>query len=486
MNDNTAAKPMYQFLVLLGRAISIVVNPIQSWLDTHKDVRYWLGIFRLGLIQFGVGLSIAPISGTLNRVLITDLKIPAVAVGLLISLHYFISPIRVMIGYKSDKARSLGRWRTPYIVLGVMLTYGGLACAPFALILLSGDGTIPFLPAMLICTVIFMAYGAGINIVETIYLALVSDITPKESRGKVITVLWVMLILGTVVSGVVVSGMLVDYSHKRPIEVMQGSAIMFVVLTVIALWQQEMLRPDGSIISKTETVRVRMSLWESIKMLEGQTVIKSFFLVIFIATMAFATHDVLLEPYGGQVLGMSVAATMRLTVLWGITTIVGVISAGLLLWKKQPPIFLIGAGCVIGLLGFGIISMASNSLMVQMFRVGVGMISIGRGLFLVGSIILVMSMTDTSHAGLFLGLWGIVQAMAQGIGVIGGGLLRDIAQRQFGNVVLGYTSVYMTSLTLLGLVVVLLVFRLGRHLQVSEIRLPWDGVEEIPADQLTF
>ncbi|MEO1290296.1 MAG: PucC family protein, partial [Chloroflexota bacterium] len=203
-------------------------------------------------------------------------------------------------------------------------------------------------------------------------------------------------------------------------------------------------------------------------------------------TMAFATHDVLLEPFGGQVLGMSVSGTMQLTALWGITTIVGVGLAVYLLWRKQTPALLMGLGCTVGLLGFMTVSVSSEILSVNAFRLGVSFISIGRGLFVVGSVILVMSLVDVNHAGLFLGLWGIVQAIAQGIGVIGGGLVRDIAQYQYGDVTLGYTVVYMTSLALLLTVVLLLLFRLGQQLQVSEIRMPWTGVEEIPADQLVF
>lgn len=482
----SSMKSLFGALGWLFHGLSKITNPIHEWYVAHPAVKWWSAVLRLGLFQFGVGLSLAPITGTLNRVLIDDLRIPAVAVGFLISLHYFVSPVRAMIGYQSDKKRAQGKWRTPYVVLGVMLTYGGLACAPFALILLSGDGTIAFWPAMAICSGIFLAYGAGINIVETIYLALVSDITPPKQRGQVLALLWGMLILGTVASAIIVSGFLVDYSHRRLIRVMQGSAVTFVLLTVVALWNQERLRPDGTIISTMEMVRVRLSLWESVRLLGGQKLLQGLFAVIFISTMAFATHDVLLEPYGGQVLGMSVAATMRLTALWGISMIAGVVLAGWLLWRKVAPVWLIGTGCAIGLAGFGVISVASEAALIDIFRVGVGLISLGRGLFLVGSVILVMSLTDVNHAGLFLGIWGIVQAMAQGIGVIGGGLVRDVAQQQTGSVVLGYTTVYATSLVLLLTVVLLLVFRLGRHLRVSEIKMPWSGMEEIPADQLAF
>ncbi|MEL6525785.1 MAG: MFS transporter, partial [Chloroflexota bacterium] len=307
----------------------------------------------------------------------------------------------------------------------------------------------------------------------------------QEDRGKVITLLWIMLILGTVVSAIVVSAMLVNYSHILLIQVMQGSAVIMVALTFIALFGQERLRPDGSIISELETVRVRLSLWESVRQLSGQKALQSLFAVIFIATMAFATHDVLLEPYGGQVLGMSVSETMQLTALWGVMTIVGVGSAGAMLWRKAAPAMLIGLGCFVGVLGFGMVG-ASDIHSVNQFRLGVGMISMGRGLFVVGSVILVMSLVDISHAGLFLGIWGIVQAIAQGIGVIGGGFMRDFAQWQWNNVALGYNVVYLSSLFLLVSVVFLLAFRLGQQLQVSEIRMPWSGVEEIPADQLVF
>lgn len=479
---NVLLKP----IALIAQLLLFVTKPLRSWYHRHPALKRWLGVMRLGLFQFGIGLSLAPITGTLNRVLIDDLLISASIVGVLISLHYFVSPVRALIGYRSDKARSLGKWRTPYIVLGVMLTYGGLACAPFALILLGGNGTIPFGIAFVICLLIFLAYGAGINIVETVYLALVSDITPPQSRGKVLSFLWFMLILGTVISAIIVSALLVEYSHQRLIQVMQGSAVTFVILTVIALWQQERLRPDGSIDSDLETVRVRLSLWESVRLLGGQKVLQGLFGVIFIATMAFATHDVLLEPYGGQVLDMSVSATMQLTALWGVAMIVGVLLAAWFLWRQISPALLIGLGCAVGLMGFGIISYASDAALVEPFRVGVSLISMGRGLFLVGSVILVMSLTDVSHAGLFLGVWGIVQGIAQGIGTIGGGLIRDVAQYQTGSVVLGYTVVYTTSLVLLLSVILLLAFRLGKRLHVSEIKMPWSGLEEIPADQLAF
>jgi BCD family chlorophyll transporter-like MFS transporter len=340
---------------------------------------------------------------------------------------------------------------------------------------------------MVICTMIFLAYGIGVNIVETIYLALVSDITAPQERGRVLAVLWIMLVLGTIVSSVLVGMFLIDYNPMRLIRVMQGSAVIFVALTFLSLWGQERLRPDGKVASQQDAIRVRLSLGESLRMLAGQKMMRGIFALLFIATTAFATHDVLLEPYGGQVLNMSVAATTRLTAWWGVAMLTAITLAGWLLWRGRSPVLPILLGCASGILGFLIISYASDAALVGPFRAGVWMIGMGRGMFIVGSLALIMTITDRGHAGLFLGLWGVSQALAQGFGTIGGGLVRDIAQYFTGNVVIGYTTVYMASLA--GLVVALLLLvsmRLGRQLQAGKVKSPWSGLQDVPADQILF
>lgn len=471
------------------RQVAGLTRQAKEWIAQHPTIARWLKLIRLGLFQFGMGISLAPLTGTLNRVLIHEMAIPAVAVSLLIALHYFVSPVRALMGFRSDQERAVGRWRTPYVILGAMLTFGGLACAPFSLLILSGDSVIPipFWLGMTVCIGIFLAYGIGANIVETIYLALVSDITPPKERGKVLAVLWVMLVLGTVISAIIMSWLLESYSNVRLIKVMQGSAAVFLALTFIALHNQERLNPDGTVVSYNDEVRIRLSLWESVRLLVSKRALRDLFVVLFIATTAFATHDVLLEPYGGQVLQMSVAETTQLTALWGLSMLMAIVLSGWLLWKERSPIVLITAGCALGAAGFLVISISSNAAMVNPFRGGVWLIGMGRGMFIVASIALVMSLTDVGHAGLFLGLWGVMQALAQGFGTIGGGLIRDIAYQQTNNVVLGYTVVYGSSLSLLLVSLVLIVaLRLDKQLRSGTLRSPWSGLQDIPADQIAF
>ncbi|RRR66436.1 MAG: MFS transporter [Candidatus Viridilinea halotolerans] len=470
-----------------GKALHAPLDAMKRWMAQHPTLCRWLGVFRLGLFQFGMGVSLAPLTGTLNRVLINELAIPAVAVGFLIAIHYFVSPTRALIGFESDRARAAGHWRTPYLVMGAMLTYGGLATAPFSLILLSGEGTLSFPVAMIVCTLIFLAYGLGVNIVETIYLATVSDVTPAHERGRVLGVLWIMLVLGTIVSSIIMGQLLLDYSHKLLIQVMQGSAVIFIALTFVAMYGQERLKPNGELEDVTEPIRVRETLGQSLRLLAAQAPLRNLFIVLFVATLGFATQDVLLEPYGGQVLGMSVSETARLTALWGVGMLVGILVAAVLLWRERSPALMIGAGCLLGLFGFLAVTLAGSSLNTAIFYSGVSMIGAGRGAFIVGALALVMGLVDRNHAGLFIALWGITQALAQGISTIGGGIGRDIVQYMTGNITLGYTAVYSTSLLLLAATVLLLIGLHRSHgLRLNDVRSPWASLDQANVDQILF
>lgn len=456
----------------------------RAWTSHHPDAINWFNVMRLGLFQLGLGLSLAPLTGTLNRVLIAELGIPASMVGFLLAIHFFVSPIRAIMGFRSDKQRAEGRWRTPYVVLGAMLTYGGLACAPFALLILGPDSRLPFGVASIVCAVIFLVYGIGVNIVETMFLALVSDITPPKGRGRVLVVMWMMLVIGTIISALFVGQLLIEYNPFRLIQVLQGTAMAFVTLTAIALWRQEKLRPDGSLISDIPVMRIRLSFGQSLRRLSSLTELRWIFLLLFLATGAFATHDVLLEPYGAQILSLSVSQTTELTVFWGLAMLVAIGFSGIAMQRGRTALLLVTLGCGAGALGFLLICIASNGALATLFRSGVTLMGLGRGLFVVGSLALVLNMTRTINAGFLLGLWGVVQALAQGVGTISGGVVRDVLTHQTGNVLTGYVVVYIGALLMLVVaLVLLLVMHPARMLNTIE-ETPWSALQDIPADQL--
>ena len=98
-------------------------------------------LLRLSLVQVSAGMSLVLLIGTLNRVMIVELGVPASLVGIMIALPLVFAPLRALIGFRSDTHRSALGWkRVPFIYRGTMAQFGGLAIMPFALLVLSGGG----------------------------------------------------------------------------------------------------------------------------------------------------------------------------------------------------------------------------------------------------------------------------------------------------------------------------------------------------------
>ena len=77
----------------------------------------------LRLSSFHIGSAMADIllATVWNRVMISDLGVPAWLVALLLGLRYFLSPISIWAGFRSDNKPFMGLHRTPYIWAGRLL-----------------------------------------------------------------------------------------------------------------------------------------------------------------------------------------------------------------------------------------------------------------------------------------------------------------------------------------------------------------------------
>jgi BCD family chlorophyll transporter-like MFS transporter len=95
-------------------------------------------LLRLSLFQISVGMATVLLLGTLNRVMIVELGVPATIVAFMVAIPVLIAPFRAALGFKSDHYRSAIGWkRIPFIWFGSLWQMGGLAIMPFALIILS-------------------------------------------------------------------------------------------------------------------------------------------------------------------------------------------------------------------------------------------------------------------------------------------------------------------------------------------------------------
>ena len=197
-------------------------------------------LLRLSLFQISVGMAAVLLTGTLNRVMILELGIPAWVVALMVSIPLLFAPFRALIGFKSDTHKSVLGWRrVPYIWFGSLMQFGGFAILPFALMVMSDDGQWPPFVGTIGAAIGFFFVGIGMHMTQTAGLALATDLATEETRPRVVALLYVMLLVGMLISSIVFGAFLSDFSGLRLIQVIQGTAALTMGLNLIALWKQE-------------------------------------------------------------------------------------------------------------------------------------------------------------------------------------------------------------------------------------------------------
>ena len=435
-------------------------------------------LLRLSLFQVSVGMAMVLIVGTLNRVMIVELGVAASVVAVMISLPVLYAPFRTLVGFRSDTHRSALGWkRVPFIWMGTMLQFGGLAIMPFALLVLSGGGNAAAWPAWigpLAAGLAFLLVGAGLHTIQTAGLALATDLVPVESQPAVVGLMYVMLLFGTVVSAVIFGLVLVDFTPGRLVQVIQGAAVTTLVLNIVALWKQETRRPPRNVGGTPPRARPSfLHAWRSF--ISGDFAIRRLS-AIAMGTMAFTMQDVLLEPYGGQVLDMSVAQTTLLTATLAGGGLLGFAFASRTLSRGADPFRLSVAAALVGIPAFAIVITAGPLHSLPLFVAGVFLLGFGSGVFGHGTLTASMRLAPREQIGLALGAWGAAQATAAGVGVALGGIIRDLVAALAAREMLGpglagpatgYMAVYCIEIALLIATVVVMVPLIGGKRSVS-------------------
>jgi BCD family chlorophyll transporter-like MFS transporter len=365
--------------------------------------------------------------GTLNRVMIVELSVPATLVGVMISLPLLFAPFRALIGYRSDTHKSALGWRrVPYIWKGTMLQFGGFAIMPFALLVLSDFEQAVNAPDWIgysSAALAFLLVGAGVHTVQTVGLALATDLVPVEEQPKVVGLMYVMLLVGMIAAALIFGYMLTDYTPGKLVQVVQGAAVVTVALNLVALWKQEPRDRARAKRMETETHADFIDAWRLF--VRGRTAV-GLLVVIALGTMGFGMADVLLEPYGGHVLELSVAMTTRLTAVLALGGLIGFAIASRVLLDGRDPVDVAWWGTLAGVPAFAAIIASGPMSEPALFVAGTWLAGLGAGLFGHGTLTATMRSAPREQVGLALGAWGAVQATAAGIAVALGGIIRDL------------------------------------------------------------
>jgi len=404
-------------------------------------------LMRLALFQMSVGMALVLLIGTLNRVMIVELKVPASLVGVMVAMPLIFAPFRALIGYRSDKHVSAIGWRrVPYIWMGSMVQFGGLAIMPFALLVLAGAGQSASSPAwvgQLAAGLAFLLVGAGLHTTQTVGLALATDLAPVEDHPKVVGLMYVMLLAGMVFSALLFGYLLRDFTPGALIEVIQGAAVMTLLLNGVAVWRQETIGGPKPAVALADQDFAQA--WS--RFTQGDQA-KRRLIAVGLGTMAFSMEDVLLEPFGGEILHLTVGVTTALTATLALGGLSGFAWASRILSRGFDPFRMAIWGTYVGIPAFLLVIGSALTGATWMFVFGTLLIGFGAGIFGHGTLTATMNLAPKDQAGLALGAWGAVQATAAGVAVAWGGIMRDLVAH-VSNSATGYLSVYVFEAVLL-------------------------------------
>lgn len=415
-------------------------------------------LLRLSLFQISVGMALVLLVGTLNRVMIVELGVPASLVGFMLALPLVFAPFRALIGFRSDTHRcELGWRRVPFIWKGTLLQFGGFAIMPFALLVLAGMGESEGAPPLVgysAAGLAFLLVGAGLHTVQTAGLALATDLTAPESHPRVVGMMYVMLLFGMIGSALIFGAALEDFSPGRLVQVIQGAAVVTIVLNAVAMWKQETRNPPRGRAAPAPDPTFRES-WSMF--CKGRDAVRRL-VIVGIGTMAFAMSDILIEPFGGEVLLLSVAMTTKLTALLATGGVLGFWFASQVKSDGVGPYRMALTGSIIGVPALGLVIMSAPHNQTSMFILGNFLIGFGGAMFGHGTLTATMDRAPKDQAGLALGAWGSVQATAAGVAMALSGAIRDLVNAGtestqsvwiFEGPAIGYITVYALEIMLL-------------------------------------
>jgi len=388
---------------------------------------------QLGLIHMAVAMTLVPINSTLNRVMIKDLAISATLVAVLASLPYLISPIQVAIGSFADRHAVWGFRRTPYIALGLLLCVIGVILSPYAAFLIADK----FWVGLAVGILAFGTWGMGYNLSAVSYMSLASEISGEKGRSRTIAIMFIMMIIGIILTAIALSRMVEPYSPQALVDAFRVIGLAALVLGLLGLVRLEDRKAIANLPASDNYPWAEM-----LRLVAGNSQVKTFFIYLIILLAAILGQDILLEPFAAEAFAMPVQVTTRITSIWGTCFLLAMLVAGSMEGKvHKRTLAMIGGWSA--LVGFALIALSGMLSLSGVFYTGLVVLGIGTGLCTVSNLSLMLDMTTPGKVGLYIGIWGMANAISRLLGSLIGGALRDALTYALQNPVMAYVIVFI-------------------------------------------
>jgi BCD family chlorophyll transporter-like MFS transporter len=396
-------------------------------------------MLRLGVFNMGLGIMSLLTLGVLNRVMIEELRVPALIAAGTIAVHQFMAPARVWFGQMSDARPLLGHHRSGYIWVGIV----GVAVVSFVAlqvvwqlgerIATQGWGPQAY-PWVGLLGLLFAIYGLALSATSTPFTALLVDVSDEDSRSRLVGIGWAMLMVGIITGVVITTIVLKPIDLDAPIEQVRSAVnrlfiIAPAVVCLLAFFSTVGVERRYSRRRSTPDQREdSLTLGRALKILTASRQTGLFFSFLLVLSLSLFMQDAILEPYGGEVFGMTIAETTRLNAAFGLGTLLGIIVTGWLVVPRLGKQRSVSLGCSWAALCLVGITLSGLTGSPTVLLTAVFLFGSASGVLTLGAIVLMLDLTVTETAGTFIGAWGLAQAIARGSATVLGGAVLDLGR----------------------------------------------------------
>ena len=478
---------------IFGRVGELLAPGRANSASISCDVQYfsWLTIVRLGLVQTALGSIVVLTTSTMNRIMVIELALPAAIPGALVGLHYAIQVLRPRLGYGSD----LHGRRTPWIVGGVGVLGLGATLASVSIWLASVSWAV----GLLVSIFAFVLIGLGVGAGGTALLTLLATGSSASRRAPAATIVWIMMIVGFILTTAVVGQLLDPFSPARLTAITACVATISLLVTAVAVWGLEprgglRLAADsdgpgntnqGSLQPGDTNSSVRFI--DALKQVWAEPAARNFAFFVFVSMLAYSAQDLILEPFAGSVFSMTPGESTSLSSLQHSGVLIGMLVVAVLagtasrrgrgsLWAWTM------FGCIASALALLGLACAAKVGASWPIRANVFALGVANGAYAVAAIASMMQLVNTgaaSRSGLRMGLWGAAQALAFGFGGFLGATASDLGRLVFSSPAYGYGLVFAVE-GVLFIVSGAMAMKLARSFQEPETK-PKESAARTPA-----
>ncbi len=386
-------------------------------MNSHTSISL-RSLLRLGLYQMAAGGLSVLFLGVLNRVMRVELGLDLLAVSLMIGGgHYLGALVAIPFGYYSDTRPLLGYRRSLYVLGGALVTVLVLVGAPWVGLWLARS---PSAWKVGLAFLYFLLEGVSTYVAGTAYLALIADRTTRGTRGQATGLIWTLLMVGIIATGVSTSFALRRYHFEGLVVLFAVGGALAMILALVALVGQERRTERRPARQGSAGFRKALRL-----VLESRNS-RRFGAFLLLSMFSYFMQDVLLEPFGGEVFDLSPAETTRFNAYMGVGVVGGMLWGGMRLIPRFGKRRITGYGVLLLAFTFGALTAVALIGEARALAPIIALQGLGAGLFTVGGVALMMDMTSEQHTGLFVGAWTLVQALARGPSSVVGGALHNL------------------------------------------------------------